>query len=427
MTKQRWIECAVIAALGLLTIWIYQPRLREHTLSIKGFESLALAHSLAEHRGFSDPFDPLRTGPSAHLAPLYPAYLAGLMILFGESTTAGNIAVWLSVLMLALLMMMLPLLAKRLGLSFLAGVLAVLAWFAAGIPPIYVGESTFAALLVVFATYLMMVEPSGEISRKHVLASGVIWGLMLLTQPVVILVLPVWIAWVHFRSKTSRLRKIALAALPLLIVAPWVARDFLVFHRPVFIRDNLGLELSVSNNDCATALFEINERNLCFDSTHPNVSYPEAVKVRELGEVEYNRLKLRRALGWIKSNPRRFATLCAERFEAFWFPPSAANNNNGTIWRPMMLHVFTLLSLPGLLLMWRGARPAAYILLMWLALFPLIYYVIQFMDRYRYPIFWVTFLAGSYCLVEFTRGIVYSNQSQGKPELQESESVTSKQ
>ena len=31
----------------------------------------------------------------------------------------------------------------------------------------------------------------------------------------------------------------------------------------------------------------------------------------------------------------------------------------------------------------------------WLAFFPLIYYVVQYEDRYRYPIMWITFLLGA--------------------------------
>jgi hypothetical protein len=125
-----------------------------------------------------------------------------------------------------------------------------------------------------------------------------------------------------------------------------------------------------------------------------------------MGEVEYNRYRLKEALRWMSANPRRFLVLTAQRWEAFWFPPQAINKSNGMVWRPSLLNLFTFLSLPGLLLMWRNARPAAYVLLLWTILFPLIYYFIQFMDRYRYPIFWITFLAGSYCVVEFVRALV---------------------
>jgi hypothetical protein len=200
--------------------------------------------------------------------------------------------------------------------------------------------------------------------------------------------------------------------LPILIVAPWIVRNWVVFHRPVFIRDNFGLELSVSNNDCANALFEVNDQNGCWAQTHPNYNYAEAQKVREMGEAEYNRMKLREAVGWIRGDPTRFADLTAQRFIAFWLPPHSLNKGNGMIWRPFGVQLFTLLSLPGLFLMWRNSRGAAYVVGLWLVFFPLIYYFIQFMDRYRYPIFWASFLAGSYFITEVTRGLVGARRPQ---------------
>ncbi|HVO82435.1 MAG TPA: hypothetical protein VMT28_17025 [Terriglobales bacterium] len=401
-TLTKWIA---VIALGVVTVWVYHPRYRNHDINVRGFESSALARSIAEGRGFSDPFQTLPTGPSAHLAPLYPAYLALILTLFGNGPMAGDVLVWASLLTLAIQLMLFPTLAKHLGLGFWAGVVAAMAWIAAGIPPIFFGESTLVAVLVICAALLMKRSLSGEMPGKQLLLSGVVWGALLLLQPVVIVVLAVWLLLLCFRSQNLRRQAIALGALPLLIVAPWITRNFVVFHRPIFIRDNLGLELAVSNNPCASPLFAVNDHDGCFASMHPNENYDEALKVREMGEAEYNRARLGEAMAWIRANPLQFAELSGQRFEAFWVPTRAANNNNGTIWRPAVLHLFTLLSIPGLFLMWRSARPGAYVVLLWLGLFPPIYYFIQYMDRYRYPIFWATFLAGSYFIVELVRGI----------------------
>src|SRR5260370_37350616 len=53
---------------------------------------------------------------------------------------------------------------------------------------------------------------------------------------------------------------------------------------------------------------------------HPNSNADEARQVRELGEVAYNRDRLKRAVRWIASHPREFASLTALRIERFWFP-----------------------------------------------------------------------------------------------------------
>jgi hypothetical protein len=402
-TLSKWIAVMLV---GLLTVFIYHPRFRRHSIRVAGFESTALAQSIAEHGTFSNPFYSLNTGPSAHLAPLYPAYLALFMKVFPTDQAVGSALVWASLIELALQLMLLPLLAERLGLGFWTGIVGGLVWILSGIPPMFLWESTLAALLIVGAAFLMQTSFAEKMSRRQLLISGLLWGVLLLLQPVVIAVLPFWLLLLHFRSQRSRSEKILLAVLPLLIVAPWIARNWAVFHRPVFIRDNLGLELAVSNNDCASALFETNDLKHCFDSTHPNMNYEEALKVREMGEVDYNRLRMREAQDWIWKNPKQFAALTAQRFAAFWFPPLVLNHNNGSVWRPWLLDLFTWLSLPGMFLMWRNARVAAYVVGLWLVFFPPIYYFIQVMDRYRYPIFWASCLAGSYFIAELMRPLV---------------------
>jgi len=52
----------------------------------KGYESVALAKNLAERGAFANPFAAAQTGPSAHLPPLFPLYLAALIKIFGFSS-----------------------------------------------------------------------------------------------------------------------------------------------------------------------------------------------------------------------------------------------------------------------------------------------------------------------------------------------------
>jgi len=65
----------------------------------------------------------------------------------------------------------------------------------------------------------------------------------------------------------------------------------------------------------------------------------------------------------------------------------------------------TLLSIPGIWLMWKKNPSAAGILALWLLFFPLIYYIIQFDPRYRFPILWVTLLLAAFLIAELAKGV----------------------
>ena len=49
----------------------------------------------------------------------------------------------------------------------------------------------------------------------------------------------------------------------------------------------------------------------------------------------------------------------------------------------------------------QNKRRAAWMLASTLLLYPLVHYIVQFEARYRYPIFWATFLPAAYAMLEF--------------------------
>jgi len=119
-----------------------------------------------------------------------------------------------------------------------------------------------------------------------------------------------------------------------------------------------------------------------------------------MGEIAYNRQRLRDALDWIRANPRRFLALTAERILAFWFPHDthdllAILGTPGYRLHFLMTVLLTPLGFAGLAMLCRSDRLLASLLAAWLALYPLVYYVIQSSDRYRLPVLWVTYLLGA--------------------------------
>jgi len=416
MNKRAWIRVAGCVLLFGAALIAYPVAYHsESRLRDTAFESLAVACSLADHGTFADPFYALKTGPTAHLAPAYPAFLGMLVYHFGDGPRGAFALQWCATVFMGLQLALFPWAALRMGMGYAAGFLAACLWLAAGIPKFDLGESTpYGALLLLLACLSFPRDGGAERGAVSVLA-GILWGISWLLNPAGILVLAAWLAWMYFSRRLSG-RRVALTLLvPLAVVAPWMVRNRVALNHFVFVRDNLGLELAVSNTDCANWSFEISRSTGCFEALHPNISLPEAQKLLAVGEVEYNRRRMQEALHWIGANPKRFGELTAQRFAVFWLPSLGHfpwEQKEDVPRRRFLISALTVASIPGLVLLWLRQRLAALWCLAWLVLFPPVYYVTQYIERYRNPILWVTFLPAAYFLVEVTR-LMFREQAAG--------------
>jgi hypothetical protein len=266
-------------------------------------------------------------------------------------------------------------------------------------------EAVYVALLVLLLVMCMHQILSKQVSTGFVALTGVLWGITFLFNPVTLLPYAALTLWTTCFRRIQRIQKLVLIFIPLLVISPWLVRNYQVFHHFVLIRDNLGLELSISNNPCATFSFGTYRAVNC--SQHPNESVAEAGKVRASGEYEYNQTKLREALGWIKDNPGRFADLTEQRFLAFWLYSPGGNYFAGRHIPLSILLIWLImpLSIGGLWLLFKSDRIAAGLCLTWLVLFPAVYYFVAFIPRYRYPILWANFMPASFLLTEVVQGV----------------------
>lgn len=396
------LACVVLFGVSLMRYWVsYDPT---DTVPL-GQESFRLARNLAGKGQFANPFGALETGPSAHLAPGYPAFLALLIRLFGYQS-GGIYAIKLSAAVLVSLQIALfPVFSRALGMGALNGAIAAFLWIIAKVGlvfpfgrqavPLFAWENLSLAILVGVAVCSFrrcLDVPLYESGGLSWVLGGSL-GILALTSPAVgILFIGLlgWMTWKDRRNISARpYPYLVVVLLPALIVAPWMLRNYFVFHRVVFVRDSLGLELSVSNNDCATFIAEFG----CFKKVHPNANIDEARKVLAYGEPKYNDFKLREVRDWIKTHPARFFGLSARRVAAFWFPTSERPGR----WKERIaVYGLTVLSIAGLWILYQSDCRSAVVCMLCLGLFPLAYYVTLHVLRHRYPILWLTFLLGTF-------------------------------
>ena len=343
------------------------------------------------------------TGPTAHTAPVYVLLHAFTANTFGVGLEGSRVLWALNVGFLSLQLALLPALAVELGLSAATGVLAAVLGIVVQPYRVQVEwEAILTGALVVVLLVLTLRRFKAADEPWRFLPLGLLWGIAILTNPECVLLLLVWSGLAVMQSSPemrarSRQGLAWLVAGAALACLPWTIRNYEQLHSIFLVRDNFGLELYTSNNPCAQSGAYENLMSGCHWLTHPYGNQAIEMEVLRKGEVSFNREMLRRALTWITSNPRAFISLTEKRFVRFWFPGLGG-------WRySIPMGILTAISLPGLMWMRRESRWATWLFGATLLIFPLIHYVVQFEARYRYPIYWATFLPAAYALIHMFR------------------------
>jgi hypothetical protein len=115
-------------------------------------------------------------------------------------------------------------------------------------------------------------------------------------------------------------------------------------------------------------------------------------RVRVLGEVRFHELLERETLQWIRANPKKAARLFAEHVLYYWFPPAQ--------WLPVRLArgLLTVVAAIGMWLLLARKLLIGYVLAALWIVYPMIYYVVYWSSRYRYPMDWTLVLAAAVAL-----------------------------
>lgn len=177
------------------------------------------------------------------------------------------------------------------------------------------------------------------------------------------------------------------------MVFPWMLRNHYELGSFV-MRTSFGRTIYASNVDCSKTSLVEDLQSGCAAAYQVNFNLKEAVTYRDLGEVNYDHVRLAAAKAWIRSHPDRFLRLTLSRIVAFWFPRTVEYP-----FKTIMIWIFTFLSFPGLLLMARHRVPVTAFFILTLIIYPIVYYVVVSDVRYRYPILWLSLLPAGYFLV----------------------------
>ncbi len=366
-----------------------------------GWEMGRIARSIVQGKGFSSPTD-LDTGPSAWAAPVYPYILAFAFKIFGLYTTSaaffmlafnsvfGSLTCWT---------------LYRIGArAYSEWVGRVAAWTWAVFPySVYwpvriiweVSLSTFLLSLALWLTIRLV-----DVARQRDwIYYGLVWGVILLTNTTLAILLPFFLGWVIFRRKPAVLSRAYGPAISvivmLLCITPWTIRNYKVFGRFIFIRDNLPMELHEANNKASEGLWTRRE--------HPGNDPLSMRRFQELGEIGFMNEKKAQVHEFVRENPGQFLLFTAERIWYFWAaPPQTVILGGYDLW--VARHVEYLLAagfaFAGLVLTFRRKNQYRWLLAPFLLVYPLPYYLVNPFQRYKHPIEPVVLLLIVYVLWE---------------------------
>jgi len=447
-SDRRWLIIILVVAISLRVAAAFA--LGDHVGPLPGtYDQVSydrLAQRLLDGHGFT--FDKLwwpytQAGePTAHWSYLYTLYLAGVYSLVGYHPLVARLiqAVLVGALM--------PWLVYRLTYGHFGRQVGLVA---SGVMACYTYFVYYAATLMTENFYitgiLLVLNIAGRLgqagesppaARQQGLFLGLSLAVTVLLRQLFLLFIPVlflWLLWRSYRYQTSSpqhdliaqknealegsaFRERGLATylrnkpvvhmtgilltstlVLLLAIAPWTVRNALVFDRFVLLNTNAGFAFYWSNHPIHGQNFPANLPD--WDS-YIRLIPPELLS---LDEAELDQALLKRGLGFIRDDPRRYLMLSISRIdEYFMFWPSTESSLISNVSRVFSFGLLWPLMAYGLISHVRRSFSSEILILY---LFIIIYTAIHLLSwaliRYRLPIDAVLIIFAGAAVVEIQR------------------------
>jgi len=352
-----------------------------------GWEMGRIARSLALNQGFSNPTD-LPTGPSAWAPPIYPYTLSKVFQLAGMYSNASG---WIILAFNCIFGALTCITIYKIGETIYGASLARAAsWTWAVFPyAIYwpvrvVWEASLSAYLLSVALLLTLKMRDDSPKLRTWIWYGLLWGRIALTNTALVSMLPFFLLWLLYRSQQRKNYFIGMCLAGIVMAAaitPWLIRNYSVFGKFVFIRDNLPLEMHVANTETSNGLWTRSE--------HPG-NDPEAMRrFQELGELRFMEEKQQQFRQFVSDHPQLFLNFSLKRAAYFWIgtPVNAeVGGHNLLPARHLGFFLASALAFAGLWWTWREKKSGVFLFACLLLIYPLPYYLVNPFPRYKHPI-----------------------------------------
>jgi 4-amino-4-deoxy-L-arabinose transferase-like glycosyltransferase len=418
-TRRRWhhsltfiFVVALVLRLAVITVGhTYRINPRGDHFQF-GWEMGRIARSLALDQGFGSPTD-LPSGPSAWTPPVYAYILAGVFKTFGIYSHASA---WVILAFNSVFGALTCITTYKIGERIYGTTIARAASWTWAVFPymIYwsvrvVWETSLSTFLLSLALLLTLRMADVPPKTHNWIGFGLLWGFIALTNTALLSMLPFLLLWLLYRSHQRVRLFVEMCVCGLVILAaitPWLIRDYVVFGKFIFIRDNMPLEMQVANNQDSNGLWTRHE--------HPGNDVESMRRFQELGELRFMEEKQQELQQFIRSHPGQFVAFTLKRALYFWIgtPVNATfGGHNFVPLRHLTFLVPSALAFAGLWWSWRKQKFGMFLFACFLIIYPLPYYLVNPFPRYKHPIEPVMLLLIVYAIWE----IAISRKKQPHP------------
>ena len=357
-------------------------------------ELARLGESLRRGRGLASPFGG-DTGPSAFLAPGYPALVALLFRIFGSYSERAAVALLLLQVLFAVGTVYFVMLVARLAFSPRTANIAGAIWAFSPVlwwmPAVFWESGLSTTILTASLAFAM--HCAAKPTPWKWMAMGAFFAAAMLINPSLMLALLSVGAWAIYRTAPSP-RLVAAALLFVTcatLFAAWPVRNERELHAFIPLRSNFGYELWQGNRPGSDGEFSA--------QLHLNVNAQEFARYASLGEVGYMREKSASAEAAIRAQPARFVRLTAKRAAQFWLGGWSRHSFTLIV---LYLATTTTLGLAGFVLLCKRRRDLALLFAGPLLLFPLPYYITHADFRFRLVLDPLATLLCAYAVAHWT-------------------------
>ncbi len=311
--KSKWLLAGILV-LALAVRLAYVSRMGPQLQWPDARHYDRIAQNLVEGRGFT--IEPLNTKLSIR-PPLFPVILSAVYAAGGGVGAARALQAFMGAALVLLVYMA--------GRWMFSRQTALLAAAGAAVYPLFIyftgallTETLFLVMMVacVYSIIRLALRPAAHESRARMalsgLVPGILWGLASLTRPVAIV--GILFAWGWAAAFAGAGRRRLLHAFPMMfvagaaVVAPWTVRNYAVHGCFVPVTTQAGWVLYESANPLATGG--------TWEDREPLIAH----ELVGLSEIEWSRHLRRRAMEFIRENPRRMAVLAVRKQARFWSP-----------------------------------------------------------------------------------------------------------